>query len=682
MPSKPHRPLSTSTKKKKTSQHAVDAALDLPPLADQHPTTLRLLAALAALSDAVYSATVADVGRELPIDELSSSSSAAAAAGGGAARPPAAATATATATATARLLHFRPAGGHGSSHHHHRRRHNRSPLEDVGRDDDDDDDDEEDLESPQQWGLWRLRLFPRDGDNDGGRETARPPFECLVVAFRGTASPADVLIDAAIAPEALAPLGAYSSSRSRSGEEGGGRRGNADESSSSSSGDGGGGDERGQRGGAAAKRRSRPAPPPPLHAHHGFLTGARRHLRSILRLLSCHGGARGGGEGSGNGKAASSSAAADDDFTVPVFFTGHSLGGGYAAAAALDLLSSGSAKRVFGAASTRAAEAEARRHHQQEQQQQQQRRRRGTTTSAAPPPPLPPLLLLRGGVVTFGAPPVFHCPPGHAEAAHSRLDELMEAAGLAARRMENNSGGEEDSSNDLSRLLLPRFAFGNVVTAGDPVPRLLGTGFSGVARLAAAAVPSIDAIRAAAEAYRPLGTLLFDISAGTAAGAGSTAASGTAIAAVVAAGLASPGFSGLRLAGAPMPLDDDKRGGRNNARGSNSNSRSRSPQRRRRRRTEAAAAACFHALGDAASECRRVAAASQGSWLLWLLPLRVARAGVWMPLLVNVLPPPAAAALQPLRRTAKPCGLRQQQRTPCAPGASLRMTEPLSRELL
>ena len=103
-------------KKKKKIQHAVDAALDLPPLADQHPTTLRLLAALAALSDAVYTATVADVGRELPIELLSGGSSSA---------------------ATARLLHFRPAGGHGSSHRHDRR-HDRSPLDDLGSDDDDD----------------------------------------------------------------------------------------------------------------------------------------------------------------------------------------------------------------------------------------------------------------------------------------------------------------------------------------------------------------------------------------------------------------------------------------------------------------------------------------------------------------------------------------------------------------
>ena len=179
-------------KKKKKIQHAVDAALDLPPLADQHPTTLRLLAALAALSDAVYTATVADVGRELPIELLSGGSSSA---------------------ATARLLHFRPAGGHGSSHRHDRR-HDRSPLDDLGSDDDDEDD-EEDLESPQQWGLWRLRLPSGRGDDDGsdGGE-AKPLFECLVVAFRGTASPADVLIDAAIAPEALAPRGAYSSSSS------------------------------------------------------------------------------------------------------------------------------------------------------------------------------------------------------------------------------------------------------------------------------------------------------------------------------------------------------------------------------------------------------------------------------------------------------------------------------------
>ena len=487
------------------------AALHLPPLADQHPATLGLLAALAALSDAVYTATVADVGRELPIEITSSSSSASASSSGRAA--------TAAAVATARLLHFRPAGGHHHGRHDHR--HPRSPLDDLVSDDDEDDEDggEEDLESPQQWGLWRLRL-PHGGSSGGGGGGEQ--LECLVVAFRGTASPADVLIDAAIALEALAPLGAYSSSRS---DEGNGRqRGSANESSSSSSSSDGDDDEREEReerdAGAAKRRWSSPdPPPPPLHAHHGFLTGTRRHLRSILRLMSCHGGARGGGNG--NGKGTSSPApASSGDFSVPVFFTGHSLGGGYAAAAALDLLSSGSAKRVFGAASARAAETEARQH---EQQQEQQRRRR-QTPSAAPPPPSPPLPLLRGGVVTFGAPPVFHCPPGHADRAHARLDELMEAAGLAAKRIEDENGenGENDSNAPL--FFLPRFSFLNVVTAGDPVPRLLGTGFSGVARLVASAVPSVDAVRAAAEAYRPLGTLLFDLSGAVSAGAPSSAA--------------------------------------------------------------------------------------------------------------------------------------------------------------
>ena len=565
-----------NNKKKKTFhfQHAVDAALDLPPLADQHPATLGLLAALAALSDAVYTATVADVGRELPIEITSSSSSASASSSGRAA--------TAAAVATARLLHFRPAGGHHHGRHDHR--HPRSPLDDLVSDDDEDDEDggEEDLESPQQWGLWRLRL-PHGGSSGGGGGGEQ--LECLVVAFRGTASPADVLIDAAIAPEALAPLGAYSSSRSDEGN--GRRRGSANESSSSSSDDDDDDDdereEREERDAGAAKRRwssPAPPPPPPLHAHHGFLTGARRHLRSILRLMSCHGGARGGGNE--NGKGISSPApASSGDFSVPVFFTGHSLGGGYAAAAALDLLSSGSAKRVFGAASARAAEAEARQH---EQQQEQQRRRRRQTPSAAPPLPSPPLPLLRGGVVTFGAPPVFHCPPGHADRAHARLDELMEAAGLAAKRFEDENGenGENDSNAPL--FFLPRFSFLNVVTAGDPVPRLLGTGFSGVARLVASAVPSVDAVRAAAEAYRPLGTLLFDLSGAVSTGAPSAAgaASGTAISAVVAAGLASAGFTGLRLAGAPMPL---KEGGR---------------RARRSRTASPPLAPRFHALGGAA----------------------------------------------------------------------------------
>ena len=538
----------------------MDAALDLPPLADQPAATLHLLAALAALSDSVYSATVAEVGRELPIEIESSPAST-----------------SSGATATARLLHFRPAGGHGSHHSHHRQ-HPRSPLDDLGSDDGEE---EEDLESPQQWGLWRLRL--PDGGNGGGGGGSGDVLECLVVAFRGTASPADVLIDAAIAPEALAPRGAYSNSE----------EGNANESSSSSS-DDDEDDEREERDAAKKKNKrkgSAPPPPPPrLHAHHGFLTGARRHLRSILRLLSCHGGAR-GIEGNGNGKNPLSSSSFD--FSVPVFFTGHSLGGGYAAAAALDLLSSGAAKRVFGAASVGAAGAEAR--------HQQQRRRRRTTPSAAAAAASPsPSFLLRGGVVTFGAPPVFHCPPGNTEAAHARLDELMEAAGLAAKKKtENESENESDGEGPSSNTLVPRFSFTNVITAGDPVPRLLGTGFSGVARLVATAVPSIDAVRASAEAYRPLGTLLFDISGAAGALAGpsgtATATTGTAISAVVAARLASAGFAGLRLAGAPMPLRRKKK------RESLS-----SPQQRRRRTTAAAAAAasslprCFHALGDEA----------------------------------------------------------------------------------
>ena len=518
-------------------QHAVDAALDLPPLADQHPATLRLIAALAALSDEVYRATLADVGRDLQI-ELPSTWGGGGGGGDGDG-------------ATARLLHFRPAGGHGGSRRRPPRQQRRSPLDDLNLDgsDGDGDGDEggEDLESPQQWGLWRLRL-PESGGGGGGRGGS----ECLVVAFRGTASPADVLIDAAIAPEALAPRGEYSSE-----EEGNGRRrgGNAGDGSSSSSSDGGGGSGGGggSSGGGGSERGEREDAVrnfPLLHAHHGFLTGARRHLRSILRLLSCHGGARGGGGGGGgNGSGKKNPCSSNDEFTVPVFFTGHSLGGGYAAAAALDLLSSGSAKLVFGAAldllssgsaklvfgaaSVRAAEAEA----QAGQQQQQQRRRRQTLSSSSPPPPFcPPSLLPRGGVVVFGAPPVFHCPPGLADLAHSRLDELMEAAGLAVKEGNEGEGGGGATTTDT--LPLPRFAFGNVVTAGDPVPRLLGTGFSGVARLVAAAVPSIDAIRAAAQAYRPLGTVLFDISG--AAGALS-AGTGTAISAVVAAGLSSPG---------------------------------------------------------------------------------------------------------------------------------------------
>ena len=366
-------------------QAAAEGALGLPPPLNHTQADadlLRLSIILAALCKAAYTATVEDVGRVSAISLP----------------PPPGGDAPTTAAAT--LLHFREA---------------HAPPGVTG---------DAAAGGPQQYGVWRVKGVG------------------LVVAFRGTATRHDALVDAALAPARL-----------------------------------------GVAAGAAAADAGADDDGSSLFAHHGFLTGARRHAADIGRLVARFNGRVGGEVGDSS---------TPPSTRGPVWLTGHSLGGAYAAALALDLLAArdGSAARFFGGGGLTGT---------------------GGAHAAA----------LAGGVITFGAPLVLVGPPllpqahqarqagggrpAAAQRAPSPRQHALRAthARLAACEGAHLCALREAGVPKPRRLTLVAF-----VNGADLVPRALGSPLGGITAALGSAVPLLAPARALATRYRPFGACL------------------------------------------------------------------------------------------------------------------------------------------------------------------------------
>jgi len=280
---------------------------------------------------------------------------------------------------------------------------------------------------PQQYGLWRVKGLG------------------LVLAFRGTATRHDALVDAALAPARL-----------------GVKHGNEEEA---------GGDENG-------------ASPDALYAHHGFLMGARRHADDIVRLIARFNGKAWGG-GSGSDAASAPPAPATRG---PVWLTGHSLGGGYATTLALDLLArrDGSAARLFGPGNSAGGPLGG----------------GGVVTFGAPMvlvgPPLVPTSTSKSGAGSRrrgASRPALAPRPGAVRSMHARLAAL-EATHASSLR-------EAGAAPPLPRLTWAAF-----VNGADLVPRALGSPLGGVTAALGATLPVLAPAQALAARYRPVGSVL------------------------------------------------------------------------------------------------------------------------------------------------------------------------------